>query len=158
MMCSHPAVEGQERLCMLPLCPILFYFLRLSQEKRVWDFLDFGKLGDLGTQIKKSYLNSLSLGDSFLCCQMYLGTAIGNILCSVKRQEIPCGGLRGKFHLENIFERHVSPVKRTHLTALKKKIKYIYIYLKLSFFLFYQTIALRNYCQLACQEIGARHY
>lgn len=74
----------RERLFMLLPCPILFYFLRLSQKIKVWEFLDFGELENLGTQIKKSSLDSLSLEDSFLCYWIFLARVIENILFSIK--------------------------------------------------------------------------
>lgn len=82
---------------------------------------------------------------------------MGNTLCSIKRYEISCGGLRQKFHLEKIFERHASPVKMPHLISLKTKKEPNSLSNSL-LFSFCQTVALSDYRQLVCQEIGARCY
>lgn len=78
MMGSHPAAEG--KTLHASSSSVLLFETILENKSLV---LDFGELWNLGAQITKSSLNSLTLGDYFLCYQMFFARVIENTLCSI---------------------------------------------------------------------------
>lgn len=67
MMGSHPAAEGKT----LHASSSSVLLLETILENKSLVFLDLGEVWNLGTQITKSSLNSLNLGDYFLCYLMF---------------------------------------------------------------------------------------
>lgn len=79
MMGSHLAAEG--KTLHASSSSVLLFETILENKSLV--LLDFGELWNLGAQITKSSLNSLTLGDYFLCYQMFFARVIENTLCSI---------------------------------------------------------------------------